>query len=106
LHGGEGRLPLPVWFVLFGSATLILLYTLFFADSGEAAVVQALMAGSVTAVLVAALLLLGMLNRPYQQDIGGLSPVAMEHTLDIIDQLRTTTGIDEPPPCDGAGRPL
>jgi hypothetical protein len=106
LHGGEGRLPLPVWIVLFGSAILILLYTLFFADSREPALVQALIAGSVTAVLIATLLLLAILNRPYQQNIGGLDPVAMEHTLDIIDQLRATTGIDEPPPCDGAGRPL
>jgi hypothetical protein len=92
--------------VLFVSAGLILLYMLFFAHSGEPAVVQALMAGSVTAVVVATLLLLAMLNRPYQQDIGGLDPIAMQHTLDIIDEVRTTTGINEPPPCDEAGRPL
>jgi hypothetical protein len=105
LHGGEGRLPLPVWLVLFVSAGLILLYVLFFADSAERAVVQALMAGSVTAVIVASLLLLAMLNRPYQRDIGGLSPIAMEHTLDVIDLIRPVTSIDEAPPCDDAGRP-
>jgi hypothetical protein len=104
LHGGEGRLPLPVWLVLFVSAGMILLYLLFFADSAERAVGQALMAGTVTAVIVASLFLLAMLNRPYQPDIGGLDPIAMEHTLDIIDQLQTTTGIDLPIPCDEVGR--
>jgi Protein of unknown function (DUF4239) len=106
LHGGEFRVPLPVWLVLFFSATLILLYVLFFADSGEPAVVQALMAGSVTGVVVATLLLLGALNRPYQQDLGGIEPVAMQHTLSIIDETRTTLGIYAPPPCDEAGRAL
>ena len=104
LHAGEGLVPLPIWLVLFFSAALILMYMLFFADSGEPAVVQALIAGSVTGVVVATLLLLTMLNRPYQQDIGGLDPVAMEHTLEIIDFAQTTLGIDHPLPCDEAGR--
>jgi hypothetical protein len=104
LHAGEGLVPLPIWLVLFFSAALILMYMLFFADSGEPAVVQALIAGSVTGVVVATLLLLTMLNRPYQQDIGGLEPVAMQHTLEIIDFAQNTLGIDHPLPCDEAGR--
>ena len=69
-RGGRGR-PLPVWIVLLLSAGLVLLYLLFFADSGERAVVQGLLAGSVTAVVAASLLVLLTLNKPYSQEIGG-----------------------------------
>jgi hypothetical protein len=106
LHGGEGLVPRPVWLVLIFCAALILLYMLFFADSGERAVVQALMAGSGTSVVVATLLLLAALGRPYQGDIGGLEPIAMQHTLEIIQETRNTLGIEDAPPCDEAGRPL
>jgi hypothetical protein len=106
LHGGEGLVPLGVWLVLFFCAGLILLFLLFFADSAESAVAQALIAGTVTALVVALLLLLAGLNRPYQQDIGGLDPHAMQHTLQIIDEARITLGIDDSAPCDELGRPL
>ena len=98
-------MPLPVWIVLFFSAALIFLYLLFFADSGESAVVQGMMAGTVTAVVVATLLVLAALNRPYQPDIGGLQPVAMQRTLDTIDQARTVLGMDDSLPCDADGLP-
>jgi hypothetical protein len=63
------------------------------------------MAGSVTAVVVATLLVLAALNRPYQQDIGGLRPVAMQRSLAILDEARATLGIDDPLPCDETGDP-
>jgi hypothetical protein len=87
--------PVPVWIVLFFSAALILVYLLFFADSGESAVVQGMMVETATAVIVATLLVLAALNRPFEADIGGLRPVAMERSLAILDEARTTLGIDE-----------
>ncbi len=66
VHAAEGIVPLPVWIVLFFSAALIFVYLLFFADSGESAVVQGMMAGTVTAVVVATLLVLAALNHPFQ----------------------------------------
>jgi Protein of unknown function (DUF4239) len=105
LHAAEGIVPLPVWLVLFFSAALIFVYLLFFADSGESAVVQGLMVGSVTAVVVASLLVLAGLNRPYDQDIGGLRPVAMQRSLAILDEARATLDIDDPLPCDATGDP-
>ena len=45
VHGALGVIPTPLWFVLFFSSAVIFLYMLFFADSGERAVVQALMMG-------------------------------------------------------------
>jgi hypothetical protein len=105
VHAAEGIVPLPVWLVLFFSAALILVYLLFFADSGESAVVQGMMAGTVTAVIVATLLVLGALNRPFETDVGGLRPVAMERSLAVLDEARTAPGIDVPVPCDEDGRP-
>jgi hypothetical protein len=105
LHAAEGIVPLPVWLVLFFSAALIFVYLLFFADSGESAVVQGMMAGSVTAVVVATLLVLVALNRPYEQDIGGLRPIAMQRSLAILDEARATLDIDDPLPCDTTGDP-
>ena len=105
MHAAEGIVPVPVWIVLFFSAALIIVFVLFFADSAESAVVQGLMAGSVTAVVVATLLVLAALNHPYQPDVGGLRPVAMERSLAILDEARTALHIDGPLPCDEAGRP-
>jgi hypothetical protein len=106
VHAAEGIVPLPVWLVLFFSAALIFVYLLFFADSGESAVVQGMMAGTVTAVVVATLLVLAALNRPFQQDIGGLRPVAMQRSLTILGEARSTLQMDDPLPCDADGAPL
>ena len=105
LHGGEDLMPPLVWLVLFFCAGLILVFLLFFADSDEPVLGQALLAGTVPAVVVALLLLLAGLNRPYAQEIGGLDPHAMRHTLQLIDETRRTLGLQDTPPCDIAGRP-
>ena len=89
LHAAEGIVPLPMWIVLLLSAALVLVYVLFFADSGERAVVQGLMAGSVTAVVIASLLVLSSLNRPYDADVGGIRPVAMQRSLRSSGPLAT-----------------
>ena len=52
------------------------------------------------------LLLLNVLDNPFHAGIGGLRPVAMERTLEIIDQELTIAGADTPPPCDTGGNPL
>jgi hypothetical protein len=105
LHAADGIVPLPVWLVLFFTAVLILVYVLFFADSGEAASAQAIMAGSVAAIVVASLLVLVALNRPYESSIGGLRPGAMERTLAIVDEARADLDVDDAVPCDELGRP-
>jgi Protein of unknown function (DUF4239) len=104
IHAAEGIVPLPVWIVLFFSAVLILGYLLFFADSGESAVVQAMMAGSVTAVMVATLLVLASLNSPFTPGVGGLRPAAMERSLAIMDDARTALNIQDQLPCDENGK--
>src|SRR4051794_18622007 len=52
-HGDEGVIPVPLWIVLFLSAAIIFVFMLFFADSGERAIVQATMMGGVTVMISA-----------------------------------------------------
>jgi hypothetical protein len=105
VHSSEGVIPTPLWRILFFIAAIIVVYMLFFADRGERAVTQGLLMGSVVAVIVATLLLIGVLDKPYRSGPGELRPVAMGQTLGLIDQARGALGQDDPPPCDAQGRP-
>ena len=51
LHGAEGVIPPQLWLVLLLIAGIVVGYVLFFADSGEHRVVQAMLIGSVVAVV-------------------------------------------------------
>jgi hypothetical protein len=104
VHASEGVIPTPLWRVMFFIAGLIVVYMLFFADSGERAVTQGLLMGCVVAVMVATLLLIGTLDKPFRPGLGQLRPVAMEQTLGLIDQARGAPGQDDPPPCDAEGQ--
>jgi VanZ family protein len=106
IHGAVGVIPTPLWVVLFFSAGLIFVFMMFFADSGERAVVQALLIGTVVAVITSMLLLLNFLDNPFHDGVGGLRPVAMERTLEVIDQELSVAGQDTPPPCDLSGNAL
>ena len=48
IHGAVGVIPTPLWVVLFFIAVVIFVFMLFFADSGEGAVTQGVLMGSVT----------------------------------------------------------
>ena len=85
-------IPTPLWIVLFFTSGVIFVYMLFFADSGERAIVQAVLMGTVTAVIVSMLLLLQFLDNPFHEGIGGLEPTAMERTLIILDEELQVAG--------------
>jgi len=106
VHGAVGVIPTPLWVVLFFTSGLIVLYMLFFADSGERATVQALLMGTVVSVLTSMLLLLNLLNNPFHDGVGGLQPVAMKRSLQVIDEEVTDIGFDEALPCDDRGNAL
>jgi hypothetical protein len=106
IHGAVGVIPAPLWVVLLFIAVVIFVYTLFFADSGERAASQALLMGSVIAVIAAMLLLIQFLDDPYRGGIGGLQPVAMERTLGILDRERGLAGETGGLPCNASGRPI
>jgi hypothetical protein len=104
IHGAEGVIPSPLWVVLFLSGGVIFAYILFFADSGERAKSQAMLMGSVAFVVTTTLILLWFLDNPYHPGFGGLRPVAMERTLDVLEEARRVVGQSGPLPCDGEGQ--
>jgi hypothetical protein len=106
LHPADGIIPTPLWLVLFLSAGLIFVFMLFFADSGERAIVQGVLIGSVTVVIVAMLLLLRALDNPFHGGVGGLQPTAMERTLAVLEEDRRIVGDEAPLPCDATGAAL
>ena len=103
IHGAVGVIPGPLWLVLFVIAAMIVGFMLLFADSGEPAFVQATLIGTVVAVMVATLLVIGFLNDPYRPGLGSLQPTAMQRTLRILDEERQIVGDTTPPPCDERG---
>ncbi len=105
VHGAVGVIPTPLWIVLFFISIVIFVYMLFFADSGEGAVTQGVLMGSVTSVIVLMLLLLSFLDNPFHSDVGGLRPVAMERTLRIVDEALDAIDADVRIPCDAEGNP-
>jgi hypothetical protein len=103
VHGAEGIIPLPLWLVLFVISAVIFAYMLFFADSVEGVVTQAMLMGSVTVVIALLLMLLRFFDHPHGAGVGRLEPTAMERTLSLIDTQAKVVGITVTPPCDQHG---
>ena len=106
IHGAVGVIPVTLWIVLFFIAGVIFVFMLFFADSGERAVVQGMLIGSVVGVISALMLLLYGLNEPFHGGVGGLQPVAMERSLRMIDDALGSVGAQVRLPCDALGEPV
>ena len=105
LHAADGVIPSPVWIVLFLIALVIFGYMLFFADSGERAIVQATLIGSVAIVIGAMLVSISVLDAPFRPGPGSVEPVAMLRTLDILEQGRAVVGNTGSLPCTAEGVP-
>ena len=106
IHGAVGVIPTTLWIVLFFIAGVIFVFMLFFADSGERAVVQGMLMGSVVSVMAALLLLLWSLDDPFHGGVGGLQPVAMERSLRMVDKALSAVGRRVQLPCDALGNPV
>ena len=106
VHGAVGVIPSPLWIVLFFISAVIFAYMLFFADSGERARTQAMLMGSVTAIIAIMLLLLSFLDNPFHPGVGGLKPVAMERSMRVLDDTLPKVAPGTSAPCDEKGRPL
>ena len=106
LHGAEGIIPTSIWLVLILIAAVVFAYMLFFADSGEGAVSQAMLMGSATTVIVLTLAAINALDNPYRDGLGQIKPVAMERTLRILDAERAIVNDRAPVPCDARGAPV
>jgi hypothetical protein len=106
IHGAVGVIPATLWIVLFFIAGVIFVYTLFFADRSERAVVQGVLIGSVVAIIAALMLVLRSLDEPFHGGVGGLQPVAMERTLRMADEGLAAIGTQFRPLCDARGLPV
>lgn len=103
--GEDGVIPVPLWFVLGVSAAVVWGFVFLFADRGEGAVVQAIMIGTVTVMIVSGLLVINFLDYPYNPGSGGLRPTAMQHSLRQMADTTRALGLDVPELCDEAGQP-
>jgi Protein of unknown function (DUF4239) len=106
IHGAVGVIPSPLWVVLLMISVVIFVFMLFFADSGERAITQAVLMGSVASVVCAMLLLIQFLDSPFHEGVGGVRPVAMERTLRIVDEALRAVDGRVALPCDAQGNPL
>jgi hypothetical protein len=106
VHGADGIIPVTLWIVLLLGAATLFVYMLFFADSGERAIVQALQIGSVVLLLGATLLLIRHLNHPFQSGVGGLEPTAMERMVHLMEVELADEIETGPLPCADDGEPL
>jgi Protein of unknown function (DUF4239) len=103
IHGAVGVIPTPLWIVLLFISVVIFVFMLFFADRAEGPITQAVLMGSVTAVIAAMLLLIRFLDSPFHSGVGGVRPVAMERTLRVMEEEIRITGRRIVPPCDAEG---
>ena len=104
--GEEGIIPSPLWFVILISCGLVWAFVFLFADRGEGAVVQSMLIGSVTAILVAGLLLIVFLDQPYRPGSGSLQPTAMEQSLEQMENLAHSMNVEMPNLCDEKGKAI
>ena len=104
IHGAAGVIPAPLWVVLFFISLIIFGYMLFFADSDEGPFTQAMLMGSVTAVITVMLLLLVFLDSPFRSGVGSLKPSAMARAVKNMDAAARAAGLAVRAPCDANGR--
>lgn len=103
LHSASGIIPLPLWLGLGVLSLALFGFMLFFADSGERALTQGVLMGTVSMVIAVLMLLVVFFNHPYGTGIGTLRPTAMQRTLELMDTQLHVVGITVDPPCDERG---
>jgi hypothetical protein len=111
-EGRRGRLaeadplvPALVWLALFLGGGLVVVYMCFYADPAESAVVQGMMVGAVTTMVVAGMLVVRFLDRPYENASGSIGPTAMTMTLQRMEAEIGTSDRGAARLCDERGQP-
>ena len=109
-EGRRGRLaeaepfvPPLIWLALILGGVLIVAYMCFYADPVEPFFVQGLMMGAVTTMVVAGILVVRFLDRPYETGSGGVRPTAMSMTLRHMEDESKTPGTGAATLCDDRG---
>ena len=104
----EGRAFIPglVWAVLWILTFAVLGFQLMFVDPRAPLVGQIAAMTATTAVLVSAVVLVWVLDRPFNERGAQIEPFRMEAAVVAIESLLDTTAADPTVPCTDAGRPL
>lgn len=105
LSESDGVVPAPVWIVLIIGGLTIVAYVAFFANPRERFVSQALMMGTIVAVVSSGLLLVAFFDHPFAERPGSLEPSAMTASVDQIESERAELKFVSSPPCDAVGAP-
>jgi hypothetical protein len=104
LQEAKALIPGLVWILLAIGSIVVVTFVLFFADTRERGIVQAMLMVSVTTMLGAGLVMIKFFDDPYQDVPGSIRPDAMTRTLTTLEASRLEQRT--PAPCDRAGRPL
>jgi hypothetical protein len=105
LTEAEPLVPTLVWLALFLGGALVVAYMCFYADPAESALVQGMMIGAVTTMVVAGMLVVWFLDRPYENASGSIKPAAMTMTLQRMEAESGASRIGAARLCDERGQP-
>jgi Protein of unknown function (DUF4239) len=105
LAEAEPLVPSLVWLALILGGALVVAYMCFYADPREPAVVQGMMIGAVTTMVVAGMLVVRFLDRPYESASGSIEPTTMTMTLQRMEAESRASDIGTADLCDERGQP-
>jgi hypothetical protein len=98
----DSEVTAPVWFILLLGAGINIAFVLVFIDRRDEALgVQVGLIASVTAIVVAGLLLVWFLDHPYEGQSGSIEPAAMRNAIAAMEE----EGPDVSAPCTASGDP-
>jgi hypothetical protein len=77
----SGLVPPVLWLILIVGAVVVIAAVGLFADPREARFTQAALIAAIAVIVASGLLLVGFLDRPYEDKSGSIKPTAMTRTL-------------------------
>ncbi len=99
-------IPATIWVLLLITGLAVVGFSLLFADPSERLNAQLALVLSVTTAVVASLLTVNFLDRPYGDHAGAIEPTAMRSTIATMTRgLPAATNRALEDRCDGSGRP-
>jgi hypothetical protein len=98
--------PGTIWVLLIAVGAVVLVFVLLFADPRELRVSQLVMIAAVTTGVVASLLTVNFLDRPYGNHAGAITPTAMRAAETSMQREQAVRGLRPTQPCDLSGNPM
>jgi len=99
LNEDTPSVPTPLWLALVLGGCIVIALQLSLAGSGVR--IHALLVAGLAALVASGLLIVYLLDHPYQSHVGGLQPAAMRRTLVMMRNLEPSNAVS----CSATGRP-